>query len=737
MFNPTQQFESSHGGAPAKADPASRIPSAAADSPQSPIVWVRGSILRGRNIHHVQTVACVHVQIRRAPALGPGFEEAFRSRFLDAAEVPPTAPAPETVIRALRLTGSSIPQLLLHAILAIERRLAFRRHDFVPIVAVSASEPDATGQIEIVWSTQDPQTALSSAQAAIMGMNELLTAAGDSRAFDAEFARLRELAQRRAVSTTTSVILLAAHRRGLHSAARGGPTVQLGQGAAQRMAYASVPDGGTLASARLSRHKRRTARTLAQIGLPVPRHYTARSLEQASAAAARVGYPVVVKPLRGKQAMGVTVGVRSPEALEIAFGRAAEFGALIEELVVGSTYRLLVIGNRLAAALKIAPPTVTGNGIDTVRELIATLNRDPLRNEVRLFPVEIDDELTEFLGKGGHRLEDVPAAGEEIALRSACNVATGGVHTDVTNLVHPSHASLALRAAQAIGLEVAGIDFVSRDIALPADTAGTKILEVNARPGLCMHTFPRFGAGQDVGNAMLDLMFPPGDDGHIPTALVIGSRGAGATARVAAGVLDEGGVVTGVVTRKRVTLRGASLGGPDLEPHEAVRRLWRDPSLQALVVATDPHRAVARGLVVDSADVVALLSPDEARDKPSDYEKAVELAIRAARKAVLVEAGNRHALSLVREAAQAGTLGDCRILLVTSNPTTGACEISDATDAEPIGQFSASRSLASRTPESGRSGTSRSMGLALADALSGKPAEHPLKSVAPDPVPSL
>ena len=46
-------------------------------------------------------------------------------------------------------------------------------------------------------------------------------------------------------------------------------------------------------------------------------------------------------------------------------------------------------------------------------------------------------------------------------------MATGGINVDVTDGVHPEVAACAVRAAQVVGLEVAGVDMVAREIGRP------------------------------------------------------------------------------------------------------------------------------------------------------------------------------------------------------------------------------------------------------------------------------
>ena len=80
-----------------------------------------------------------------------------------------------------------------------------------------------------------------------------------------------------------------------------GVIVQLGGqtplGLAHRLEDAGVPIVGTSPAAiHLAEERGAFGRVLADAGLPAPDHGTARSFDEAAAIAARVGYPVLVRP---------------------------------------------------------------------------------------------------------------------------------------------------------------------------------------------------------------------------------------------------------------------------------------------------------------------------------------------------------------------------------------------------------------------------------------------------------
>lgn len=614
----------------------------------APMVWLSRHVLHGRNTYHERTVIRVRVRLgqllgRNTSSLPSSVLHGCIERFVQGAKVPPNAPDPRA-LSALLLgpQGLAIERLLLECVLLKERRLAFSGRDLVPISCAQVHPVEGhAGEVELVWSSRDPSTSASVSRLVVAEFNQLLApGAGERSRLDAEHARLAERSGRRQVSTATSIMLLAAHERGLHADSAGGPTVQYGQGALQRLAHSSIADE-SLAAARLSRHKARTVTRLAQLGLPVPRHVQAQSIEMALSAAQRIGFPVVVKPLRGKQGSGVTVGVADAAGIVRAFDRAVEGAStvIVEELLRGATYRLLVIGGRFASAVRMDQPRVIGDGLHSVSELIALLNADPERDGLRLTPIIVDAEVVHCVEGGGRTLDSVPAKGQEVLLRGTSNFSKGSTTTEVSEFAHPAHIDLAERAASGLGLHTAGVDLISLDIALPPEAASSRIIEVNARPGLLVHTFPRHGASRDVGGQVLDTIFPASRASRVPTVLVMGRRGAVSTADAICEELKASGLTPGLASRQRCSIDGVPLGDSEVALHDGIARMWRDPRVQALVTAHDPRRAVASGLGLESGDIACLLPIDPA-DDAGEYRRAVALAMAACQGRVLARRGD-------------------------------------------------------------------------------------------------
>src|SRR5213075_1543026 len=112
----------------------------------------------------------------------------------------------------------------------------------------------------------------------------------------------------------------------------------------------------------------------------------------------------------------------------------------------------------------------------------------------------------------------VPAAGRIVYLRSTANLSTGGTATDVTDIIHPDNREMAERAVRAIGLDVGGVDFLSKNITESYRKIGGGICEINAAPGFRMHVAPSEGTPRDVSGPVINMLFPPGSASRVPIA---------------------------------------------------------------------------------------------------------------------------------------------------------------------------------------------------------------------------
>jgi GNAT-family acetyltransferase (TIGR03103 family) len=245
--------------------------------------------------------------------------------------------------------------------------------------------------------------------------------------------------------------------------------------------------------------KRLTRRILSEAGLRVPRGRDATGTPADTDFLHEVG-EVVVKPARGEQGRGITVGVRTPQALAAAIGLAREEcqQVLIEEFVAGDDLRVLVIGHEVVAAAVRRPAMVTGDGVHDLTALIERQSRRRAAATSGESAIPLDDTTRDVVSAAGHTMDDVLPAGQVLAVRRTANLHTGGTIHDVTANLHPELASACVRASVALSIPVTGLDLL---VAAP-DQPDHVFIEANERPGLANHE-PQPTAGRFV-----DLLFP-------------------------------------------------------------------------------------------------------------------------------------------------------------------------------------------------------------------------------------
>jgi cyanophycin synthetase len=287
---------------------------------------------------------------------------------------------------------------------------------------------------------------------------------------------------------STVPVLKVAHQLNIPFFHLGRGIYQLGTGSKARFLDRSHGEGDGFIGVALSGHKATSARILRQHGLPTPLHFSVFTQDAAIAAAKAIGYPVVMKPVDANRGEGVTVGVNCTESLSAAFDHAKRHTksgeVLIEQQIAGICHRLFIVKGRLLYAVKRLPLFVTGDGVQTVRQLVnAEVVSDQARphwqrNKAALF----DEAGFTALAKQGTRPDSVPGFGERIFLRPIETTQWGGIDEDTSDAVHPQNLKAAVEAAKAFNLEVAGVDMISTDISIPWTRNGAVITEVNGGP---------------------------------------------------------------------------------------------------------------------------------------------------------------------------------------------------------------------------------------------------------------
>lgn len=246
---------------------------------------------------------------------------------------------------------------------------------------------------------------------------------------------------------------------------------------------------------------------LARDGVSVPEGGAAGSLEEARAIFAQLGRPTVVKPRRGDRSVGVTVGITTDDELVRAFERAySAAGVVVEEAVHGPEYRCIVTPDACHGVLRRDPPSVIGDGANSLRTLLKAKNAVRRRNPgLRSRPIRVDEHLEEFLARAGLTLDTVPADGEKVYVGSTAGTSGGGDSIEFTESAPESVVRTAIAAVGAIpGMGWAGVDVIH--VADPDDGDGRSfVLEINSNAGISSFHFPVFGRPRALASIIWEL----------------------------------------------------------------------------------------------------------------------------------------------------------------------------------------------------------------------------------------
>jgi cyanophycin synthetase len=425
---------------------------------------------------------------------------------------------------------------------------------------------------------------------------------------------LLDLYERVRLGPSTGAIVEEARRRGIPvRRLNSGSLVQLGLGKNLRRIQATMTDYTSSIAVEIAQDKDDTKRVLQNIGLPVPQGNVARSEDEAVAHATEIGFPVILKPLDASHGRGISSRLDSEAEVRAAWPAAREFGRriVVEQFALGRDHRVLVVDGKVVACAERKPAHVVGDGTQRIRELIDEANRDPRRgvgHSKVLTRLPADAPTAEYLSRTGHTLDSVPAAGETVFLRATANLSTGGTSIDRTDEMHPDNVTACEMAAGAVGLDVAGIDVLTPDVSVPFRENGAVIIEVNASPGIRMHTHPAEGTARNVGSPMIDMLYPPGADPTIPVIAVTGTNGKTTTVRLIAHLFRHTGLTVGFTTTDGVYLQNRLVMEGDMTGPFAANIILSNPTIDVAVLETARGGLLRAGLGFDECDVGVVLN---------------------------------------------------------------------------------------------------------------------------------
>ena len=554
------------------------------------------------------------LQVRYTVFQGPNLAAPFAAV---AAEFPEPV---EAVIPAAQLAGklaSFIPPALMRRVVLPPGQVSFAQL----AAALASALQDLQGRLGLDLQIQRLSggscrilLGYYDAQASMMALEvglELATAffneaSGRATRLQPIEARMQTLAavlRMRQPDRMSQALIRAARVRGIpvYPVSPGSRIWLYGQGRAGMHGYEVGSHFDGLTASKLSRNKVLSNQLVLQLGFPGSRQGVVANAEMARALATEIGFPVVLKPLDGSKGRGVTAQVTTREELDAAFVLADQVSpghVIVERHVPGDDHRLTVVGGKLIWASRLSPPRITADGKHTIAELIEAENQQRKKSpiaDIASAQLTTDADMQACLAKQGLRVEDRPAAGTVVALRSVANISRGGTLADCTAQLHPDNRAMAESLARCFHLDAAGIDFMTPDISRSWRDVDCAVIEINATPGF---------SSDERAMEIMQARFPPGCDGRIHTVVLIGADEE--LLKRAGDALQSNAACLGVTDSRRTLMAGQERFGSSATLADRVRGLLLDTSCDALLISTTAEEIEAQGFPIDRCSLAVV-----------------------------------------------------------------------------------------------------------------------------------
>lgn len=497
--------------------------------------------------------------------------------------------------------GTYLAHICEHIIIAIQNILG------IDVAYGKAREIDGDRYI-IVYQYEYPKVGIEVAKLAIDIINSLIERKKIS--FNDRLNLIKAIIPEELIGPSALEICNAAKNVGLPVLKMGNSGFyQIGYGKQGRIIESAITNATSCVSADISCDKLLTKELLRIQNLPVSKGEKANNVIDLLRTAEEIGYPVVLKPEFGSKGRGVILNISNEKELLKYYQKLTEEfkDIIVERYCEGDDYRVCVVGYKVVAVSKRIPPFVIGDGERNIKELIDELNNDELRGEDHEKPltkINIDDELERNLINHNYNLNSILKNGEKLFLRKNSNLSTGGMAIDYTDVISEENKEICIRAAKAIGLDICGVDVCTTDISESLMNNGV-ILEVNAAPGLRMHSYPYEGVSRNIGNDIINMMYN-NNPKNIPVVSITGTNGKTTTTRIINSTLSKMGYCVGMTSTDGIYINGKCVDTGDDTGFDSAKCILYNRDVDIAVLETARGGIIRKGLAYDLADVAVI-----------------------------------------------------------------------------------------------------------------------------------
>jgi cyanophycin synthetase len=491
-------------------------------------------------------------------------------------------------------------------------------------------ETKTPGVYNVVFSYTEENVGIFAAESSVAIAKALV--AGTDYDIEADIQKMREIRERVRLGPSTGSIVEEAVARDIPWIRLGtNSLIQLGYGVNQMRFQATITCKTSNIAVDIACNKEETKRLLALASIPVASGGICVDNYDLDTVIAKIGYPIVIKPLDGNHGKGASINIKNLEDAKagLIYAQIYSRRVIVEKFITGFDFRVLVIDNKLVAAAKREPAHVVGNGMNTIQELIDITNSDSKRgygHENVLTQIDVDRDTTDLLEKLDYTLQTVPISGEIVYLKSTANLSTGGTSVDVTDMMHPENIFICERISRVIGLDVCGVDIMAENLTQPLKENGGCILEVNAAPGFRMHLAPSEGLPRNVAAPVIDMLYPPGKESRIPIIAVTGTNGKTTTTRLLAHIVKNNGYKVGFTTSDGIYVQNHMMEIGDTTGPISAEYILKDPTVEFAVLETARGGILRSGLGFSRCDIGIITNIQEDHLGLNDIHNLDDLA---------------------------------------------------------------------------------------------------------------
>jgi len=522
--------------------------------------------------------------------------------------------------------------------------LGLQRYGGHSVTYSRAEKNDADQEYRVFIEYEDHATALYAAELAVDLLNALLTNPGGldvdtASVLQQQMAKYAVFALEHRIDPNTRLLMRAAQRQGIPvlsldqpwgmptwpGAANHSGVVQFGWGINQRRCKGTLPIG-LISQAYLQQVADRAQLLPRLKGAHLPlagqdlEFINRNQVKRAQRSARRIGYPVTLRPrvttlFQYKSTDNLVFGpIRNDDQVALVAGYLRDQGNVdiwVEAHVDGVQYRFLVLTGKVLSVVRCIPPSVVGDGMHTIAELIRHKTKtasDPATQRT-WHTLAGDGSVLPRLQLEKMELITVPASGDRITLRGSATAYNGGSCEDVTQTIPAHFNTLALQVAELTGLEhLVGIDLTINDLSAPAALPNCAVTDLTPAPDLLVHSQLSGEEAHTIEDQYLEQLFPRRHSSRIPTVAVTGTNGKTTTCRMVTRILQTAGIKVGLSCTDGVYLGAEFMVRGDESGVLGANEVLANPEIEAAVLETARGNMANTGIAFDHCDVGACLN---------------------------------------------------------------------------------------------------------------------------------